>query len=142
MGFLNTLLGLKNRLVQEVDLMLTEAENSTPNLRKPMKYELDPVNLKSGDDIFVIEYQQNDKTYTDLFGNPYYECSVVSVNTILKKVKLQLKDNTEAVAEIPFHLSRFFYREDIAKLDAEHNPKGKNAHFIDEDEVIVVEEEH
>lgn len=142
MSFLNAVRSIKDRLVQEVDLMLTEAENSTPNLRKPMKYERDPATLQPGDEIMVIEYKKEDQTYTDLFGNPYHECRVVSVDTFRKMITIQLKDNPDAVDTIPFKLSRFFYTSDIEKLDAEHN-KSKNPEdviIVDDEDVIIVDE--
>lgn len=143
MSFLKAVKSIKDRLVQEVDLMLTEAENNTPNLRKPMKYERDPATLQPGDDIMVIEYRKEDQTYTDLFGNPYYKCLVISVDTISKTVKLQLKDNPDAVDTIPFKLSRFFLTSDIKKLDEEHNRQHKHQEdtiIVDDDDVIIVDE--
>lgn len=143
MSFLKAVLSIKDRLVQEVDLMLTEAENNTPNLRKPMKYERDPATLEPGAEIMVIEYKKEDQTYTDLFGNPYHECIVISVDTLRKTVKLQLKDNPDAVDTIPFKLSRFFLTTDIDKLNKEHNVQNNNEDdviIVDDDDVIIVDE--
>lgn len=102
----------KQRVVEEIDLMLTEAERNTPNLhefqeRNYIEHEVHPKDLRRGDRVTAIEFFAHDATEDDLIGRQFFEGFVESVDVKREVARIRLAD--QAVSDnVPFHLVRFF----------------------------------
>lgn len=112
MNFLNLLKKAKKRVAGELDLMLTEAEQNTPNLheyqpRQYLEQEVQPAALREGDVVQVVEHRAHDRTLDDITGRAMYHGTVDYVDTKHEKVYMTLSAANVTDA-IPFDMGRFF----------------------------------